>query len=146
MTRDDIIQMAREAEIYLPLWEDGQNPDVDPPYAHTMPVIPPLLKRFAELVAAAEVAFYKAENELLLVKLKQLQRDLEVERAQRMIYEERYDHFIKCLDKIYDECQRARNLMGRFSRLEAYEDDAAHNLLHLSHVIRLAKQFLEDYK
>jgi len=30
------------------------DPYVDPPYAHTMLVIPPLLERFAALVAAAE--------------------------------------------------------------------------------------------
>jgi len=54
MTRDDIMRLAREAEIFLPLWEDELDPYVDPPYAHTMLVIPPLLERFAALVAAAE--------------------------------------------------------------------------------------------
>jgi len=54
MNRDDIMRLAREAEIFLPLWEDELDPYVDPPYAHTMLVIPPLLERFAALVAAAE--------------------------------------------------------------------------------------------
>ena len=54
MNRDDIMRLAREAEIFLPLWEDELDPYVDPPYAHTMLVIPPLLERFAALVAAHE--------------------------------------------------------------------------------------------
>lgn len=52
--REDIIRMAREAGLHLPYWDDEQDPKKDPPRWTMVSPLPPLLERFAALVAAAE--------------------------------------------------------------------------------------------
>jgi hypothetical protein len=54
MTREEIIRMAREAGLHLPYWGEDQDPKKDPPRWTMVSPLPPLLERFAALVAAAE--------------------------------------------------------------------------------------------
>ena len=54
MNREEIIRMAREAGLHLPYWDDEQDPKKDPPRWTMVSPLPPLLERFAALVAAAE--------------------------------------------------------------------------------------------
>ena len=53
MNREDIIQMARESGLHLPYWADDEDPEKDPPRWTMVSPLPPLLERFAALVAAA---------------------------------------------------------------------------------------------
>ena len=55
MKQDEIIDMAKEARLYLPYWNEECNPKTDPPSGWTM--VSPLvflLEHFAKLVAAKE--------------------------------------------------------------------------------------------
>ena len=52
MNQDDIIRMAREAGLYLPYWDEDEDPEKDPPRWTMVSPLPPLLKRFAALVIA----------------------------------------------------------------------------------------------
>ena len=54
MDREDIVRMARESGLHVPYWGEDEDPKKDPPrWAMTSP-LPPLLERFAALVAASE--------------------------------------------------------------------------------------------
>ena len=52
MNREDLIRMAREAGLHLPYWGDDEDPEKDPPRWTMVSPLPPLLERFAALVAA----------------------------------------------------------------------------------------------
>ena len=54
MTPADIIRMAEEAGLRVPYWGEGEDPAIDPPHWAMPSPLPPLLERFAALVAAAE--------------------------------------------------------------------------------------------
>ncbi len=54
MTRDDILRMAEEAGLRVPYWGEGEDPAIDPPHWAMPSPLPPLLERFAALVAAEE--------------------------------------------------------------------------------------------
>ena len=54
MNRDDVIRWAREVGLHLPYWADDEDPEKDPPRWTMVSPLPPLLERFAALVAAAE--------------------------------------------------------------------------------------------
>jgi hypothetical protein len=55
MTDEQIIEMAREAGLHLPYWDEESDPETDPPYGWTMvsPLGQPLIA-FAKLVAQHE--------------------------------------------------------------------------------------------
>ena len=54
MMHEEIVRMAREAGLHVPYWGEDEDPKKDPPrWAMTSP-LPPLLERFAALVAAKE--------------------------------------------------------------------------------------------
>lgn len=52
--REQIIAWARESGLHLPYWNDDEDPQKDPPRWTMVSPLPPLLERFAALVAAAE--------------------------------------------------------------------------------------------
>ena len=54
MTPADILRMAEEAGLRVPYWGEGEDPAIDPPHWAMPSPLPPLLERFAALVAAAE--------------------------------------------------------------------------------------------
>ena len=53
-SREEVIAWARESGLHLPYWADDEDPEKDPPRWTTVSPLPPLLERFAALVAAAE--------------------------------------------------------------------------------------------
>jgi hypothetical protein len=66
MNREDIIRMAREAGLHLPYWADDEDPKKDPPRWTMVSPLPPLLERFAALVAKAAIQddlLWQAETE-----------------------------------------------------------------------------------
>ena len=54
MTPADILRMAEEAGLRVPYWGEGEDPAIDPPHWAMPSPLPPLLERFAALVAAHE--------------------------------------------------------------------------------------------
>ena len=54
MDREDIVRMARESGLHVPYWGEDEDPKKDPPRWAMTSSLPPLLERFAALVAAAE--------------------------------------------------------------------------------------------
>ena len=57
--RESIIRMAREAGLHLPYWDEDADPKKDPPRWTMVSPLPPLLERFAALVAAAAAKEYE---------------------------------------------------------------------------------------
>ena len=53
-SREEVIRWARESGLHLPYWADDEDPEKDPPRWTMVSPLPPLLERFAALVAAAE--------------------------------------------------------------------------------------------
>jgi len=53
-SREEVIVWARESGLHLPYWADYEDPEKDPPRWTMVSPLPPLLERFAALVAAAE--------------------------------------------------------------------------------------------
>ena len=54
MTREDVIRWAREVRLYLPYWDEDENPEKDPPRWTMVSPLTGLLERFAALVAEKE--------------------------------------------------------------------------------------------
>jgi len=70
----NIIELAREAGLHVPYWNEEQDPKKDPPRWTMVGPLPPLLERFAALVRARalEEAAGVCENTLAHHYMKQV--------------------------------------------------------------------------